>query len=125
MANNIKSSLDELKVTDVYSLILFALYKMRDIPEYATLSELVYTMDKDSLFNFLECFGGTTIRVPTVKELKVVVNALLLYELVNMEGIMMEEALKQITMKDFQIKDVLSVYSEISKILENYDFKRN
>ena len=123
--NNIKSSLDDLKVTDIYSLILFALYKMSNIPEYSTLSELVYLLDRESLFNFLECFGGTTLRVPTVKELKVVVNALLLYQFVQIEGTPLDQALKQIEMKDFQLKDVLRVYNSVCSILEEYDFKRN
>lgn len=125
MVNNIKASLDELKVTDVYSLIMFALYKMSDIPEYSALSELVYVLDKDSLFNFLECFGGTTIRVPTVKELKIVINALLLYQFVNLEGKEMEQAIQDIDMQDFRLRDVLSVYNEVCSVLKNYNFKRD
>lgn len=125
MRNNIRSSLDELKTTDVYSLIFFALYKMRDLPEYSSLSELVYLMDKDSLFNFLECFGGTTIRVPTVKELKMIIYALLVYQCVNIDGMTIEQAIKELGTKEFQNKDILRVYADVYSTLKEYDFKRN
>lgn len=125
MTNNIKTNLDELKVTDVYSLIMFALYKMSNIPEYSALSELVYVLDKDSLFNFLECFGGATIRVPTIKELKIVINALLLYQFVNLEGKEMEQAIQDIDMHEFKLRDILSVYNDVCNILKNYTFKRD
>ena len=45
----IKEELAKLKDIDVYSLMLFAMFKLRDIPEYASLSEMVYILDKDSL----------------------------------------------------------------------------
>ena len=123
--NNIQSSLEALSSTDVYSLIMFALYKMKDITEYSTLSELVYLLDKDSLFNLLECFGGTTIRIPTVKELKVVVNALLLHQLVNIEMKSMQDAFEMLDTKEFHYNDILETYEKICSILANYNFKRN
>jgi hypothetical protein len=106
-------------------MILFALFKMSDIPEYATLSELVYILDKDSLLNFLECFGGLTIKVPTIKELKQIINTLLLYQLVQIEKIPMKEALEQLSLKEFQNKDILDSYGKICGILESYNFKRD
>ena len=36
----------KLKDVDIYSLMLFALYKVKDIPEYATLSELAYILPR-------------------------------------------------------------------------------
>lgn len=125
MPNNIKDSLDKLKTTDIYTMILFALYKMTDIPEYSTLSELVYVLDKDSFFNFLECFGGTTIRVPTKKEFKIVLNALLLYQYVNIEERDMSDALKDIDVREFQLKDVKDTYVKLCSILSSYDFNRS
>ena len=125
MRNNIKKSLDELKTTDVYSMVLFALYQLGNDTQYSTLSELVYILDKKSLFNFLECYGGMTIKVPTVKELKIIVNALLLYELVQLEGISIEEAYQQIDAEEFHFKDIKDVYLKVCSILEKYDFKRN
>lgn len=122
--NNIRDSLENFRVVDVYSFILFALYKMSDLPEYATLSELVYTMDRKSLFNFLECFGGTTIRVPTTRELKLVVNALLVYKLVNIEGKDLNVVIRTLDTQGFQISDILNVYKDISELLKDYTFTR-
>ena len=53
----IKEELAKLKDIDVYSLMLFAMFKLRDIPEYASLSEMVYILDKDSLLKLCEYFG--------------------------------------------------------------------
>ena len=36
----IKEELNNLKTTDLFSLLLFVLYKIRDIEEYSTISEL-------------------------------------------------------------------------------------
>ena len=49
MKSNIQASLDNLNMVDIYSMMLFALYKLNNVPEYSTLSELVYILDKDSL----------------------------------------------------------------------------
>lgn len=123
--NNIRTSLDSLNVTDVYSLMLFALYKMSDIPEYSTLSELVYTMNRESLLNFLECFGGTTIRVPTIYELKLMVNALMLYQTVNIDHVSLEDAIKYIDeSENLSVNDILKVYKDMCEVLKTYDFKR-
>ena len=48
-----------IKELDIYSLILFALFKLRDIPDYLVLSELVYVLDKDNLLKLCEYFGGS------------------------------------------------------------------
>ena len=64
--STINSNLNTLKERDVYSLLLFCLYKLSDIPEYSSLSELVYVMDKKNFLNFCEYFGGQTIKVPTI-----------------------------------------------------------
>ena len=45
MKTSIKSKLDSLHLSDIYSLILFVMYKIQDIPEYAMLSELCYLLD--------------------------------------------------------------------------------
>lgn len=41
----INTEIAKLNEMDTYSLILFTLFKLRDIPEYATLSELVYILE--------------------------------------------------------------------------------
>ncbi len=54
----IKNNLEKLKERDVMSLLMFCLYKLVDIPEYSSLSELCYVLDKNNLYNLCEFFGG-------------------------------------------------------------------
>ena len=84
---NINKELNNLKSTNIYSLMLFAMYKLINIPEYSTLSELVYILNKDDFLNLCEYFGGTTIKIPTIHELKSLTYALLLYQYVNIDNI--------------------------------------
>lgn len=120
--SNIAEALNNLEQTDVYSLILFALYKLKDVPEYSTLSELCYILDGKDLITFLDYYGGSTIRVPTKKELAEVIDGLLLYEEVNMEGKDFSEALKDIDTKD--IPKIKSTYLQISQLLQSYNLRR-
>ena len=83
--SRISKELETLKKRDIYSLMLFALYKLQDIPEYSSLSELAYILDKDNLFNFLSMYGGMTITIPTVQEMQKMLDALLLYEKIHFD----------------------------------------
>lgn len=125
MKSNIKPKLDELKSTDIYSMILFALYKLKEIPEYSTLSELVYILNKESLMNLLNYFGGLTITIPTQNELKIVVNALLLYQFIQLENKEINEAIKLLDIDESLIKEVKLTYFKLSEILDKYDFRRD
>ena len=118
----IKEELSKLKDTDIYSLMLFALYKIKDVPEYSTLSELVYILDKESLLKLCEYFGGLTIKIPTIDELEMLVYTLILYQWVNIDGMDYEEAIKQIGHKSTDLRIVKSNYIELCKILEEYKF---
>lgn len=113
-----------LKVNDIYSLMMFAIYKLKDEPEYSTLSELSYVLKKDSLLNFLEYFGGTTIRVPTMSEFKIVIKALLLYQYVKVDGFTFNKALSLIDLEELRAKDVKKTFVLIVDILDKYDFRR-
>lgn len=126
MANKIAEAINRLRKTDVMSLVLFALYKIKDIPEYSTLSELLYLLDEKSFTNFIDYYGGTTIRVPTKQELKLVINALLLYEFTKLDGVKMSSALKMLcaTDKSYSQKELLTTYKTLVEVLNKYDFKR-
>lgn len=76
----IKDELLFLKKQDTYPLILFLLYKLKNDPQYTTLSELGFVLDKKNLINLCNYFGGTTLKVPTIDELEEIIAALTLYE---------------------------------------------
>ena len=118
----IKDELLKLKDTDIYSLILFALYKIHDLPEYSTLSEMAYLLDKESLLKLCEYFGGLTIKIPTVDELESLVYSLVLYQWVNIDGMSYDKAVEQIGCKSSELRAIKSQYLEMCKILDNYTF---
>lgn len=120
----IREELINLRETDLYSLILFSLFKLRDIPEYSSLSELCYILDKESLLKLCEYFGGTTIRIPKIEELSSIVYSLVLYQLVDIDKTEYEEAVKLLGEKSCNLRQVKSDYLKLKEILSNYEFKR-
>lgn len=123
MNETIRKELDNLKMPDTFSLILFVLYKIRDVEEYSTISELAYILDKEALLNLCEYFGGVTIRVPTVEELNSIVNSLLLYQYINIDGYSYNEAINKIGFDSFQLRQVKKDYNKICSILSEYSLK--
>lgn len=113
---NIKKELDTLGNNDIYSLMLFTLYKSTEIPEYSSLSQLAYLIDKDSLLKLCEFYGGLTIKIPTLDELEVLLNALLIFQLVELDG----KNIETITSK-FN-NDSIDCFYKIREILKNYNF---
>lgn len=117
-------SLEQLNEKDVYSLLLFVLYKLKDDKTYSTLSELVYLLDKDSLFNLLSVFGGLTITIPKTSDLKMIVAGLLVYQLVNIEGKDLTTSIKEVKTGEYTETELREVYFKICDIVKDYDFKR-
>lgn len=107
---------------DVYSLILFSLYKVKDIPEYSALSELSYVLDKDNLLKLCEYFGGLTITIPTLDELENMIFLLVLYQLVNIDNMDFESAIKSIGYKSSDLRKVRADYKKLCDIMNKYNF---
>ena len=125
MKTSIKSKLDSLHLSDIYSLILFVMYKIQDIPEYAMLSELCYLLDGANLTRLLTYFAGKTITIPTEDEFANMSKALLLYQYVNIEGKSLTEAysnLKDTTPK--QKEQVTDIYLKLIPIMNKYNIDR-
>ena len=120
----IKEELSKLKTTDIYSLLLFILYKTREIDEYSALSELAYVLDKDNLLNLCEYFGGVTLRIPTIDELESLINSLLLYQYIDIDGYSYKEAIKIIGFNSSQLRQVKKDYLKLSSILSKYSFDK-
>lgn len=119
----LKSNVDNFKQQDFYSLLLFSLYKMTEVPEYSSLSEMAYVLDKDNFLNLCEYFGGQTITIPTIEEVESLVYSLLLYQYVKIEGMDYDKALSLIGHESCELRRVKSQYQALCKIMDTYDFK--
>ena len=126
MKNSIKANLNNLHLSDIYSLILFIIYKIQDIPDYAVLSEMCYLLDGANLTRLLTYFAGRTITFPTAEDMSTMTNALLLYQYINIEGSTLVEAqskLENITPK--QMDKITSLYLQILPIMKQYNIDRS
>jgi hypothetical protein len=110
---------------DIYSLMLFTLYKVKDIPDYLTLSELCYVLDGENLTKFLSYFGGMTITIPKPKDLRLVLKGLMLYQYVNVEGGSFDDSLKALAEDEFSSDEIKNIYVKIVEVISNYDFARS
>lgn len=117
----INDKLSNLKESDIYSVMLFALAKLRDIPEYSALSELCYILDKSSMVKLCQVFGGLTIKIPTIEELEDISYALLLYEYVDVHKIDYDEAIKRVSNPNINTKLLKETYIKIKSLLADYD----
>ena len=116
----INTELNKLTKPDITSFMLFALYKLRDIPEYSAISELSYVLDMQNLLKLCEYFGSTTIRIPTISELEAMVNALLLYQYVDVENIPYEDAIKLLNYETHNYQPIKNEYLKMKALLEEY-----
>lgn len=117
----IKDKLKDLKEADIYSVMMFALAKLRDLPEYSALSELCYILDKNSLIKLCQVFGGLTITIPTVEEIELISYALLIYEYVDINNLQYEDAIKRINNPNLNMRELKDSYIKLKSLLSDYD----
>lgn len=122
---SIKKSLDNLQLSDIYSLMLFVCYKVQDIPDYAILSELCYLLDGANLTRLLTYFAGKTVTFPTEEDFAVLSHALLLYQYVSIEGKSLTEAYSKLGEMTAKHKEkVTNLYLKIIPIMKQYNIDR-
>lgn len=117
-----REKIEQLNTPDIYSVLLFALFKLKEDPKYSTLSELAYLVDYHSLLNLFEYFGGLTIKIPTIEEFKVMLNALILYDKTNIKNIDYNKAIKEFDKTNKEIDEIEKAYVSICTVLNNYEF---
>ena len=126
MKNSIKQNLNNLHLSDIYSLMLFVMYKIQEVPDYAVLSELCYLLDGANLTRLLTYFAGRTVTFPTEKELAVVTNALLMYQYINIDGNSLTEAQSKLNGLTAKQKDeTLELYLKLIPIMKSYNIDRS
>jgi hypothetical protein len=126
MRNNIKKNLNNLHLSDIYSLMLFILFKVQEIPEYALTSELCYLLDGSNMTRLLTYFAGKTVTFPTESEMTVVTNALLMYQYINIDGetfTVAQNKLGKLSKKEKE--EVTELYVKIIPIMKQYNIDRS
>ena len=118
MSNN--AELEKLTKPDLMSFMLFALYKIKDIPRYSAISELAYVLDMNNLLKLCEYFGGTTIQIPTIIELECMIRAFLLYQYVDIGGMPYNDALKLLKYETNDFATIKKEYLQIKDVLDQY-----
>ena len=121
---NIIRALEELDKNDIYSLILFALYRLKDNSKYSTLSELIYVLDNENFIKFINYYGGKTITVPTIKDLTNILQALLAFEEMNNTDKSLDDILRDLSLTEKDKKEMIRTINLIEQIVGEYDFKR-
>ena len=119
---SLTNNLQNLKQKDVFNIMLFVLYKLKDIPDYKVLSELSYLVDKEALLNICQYYGGMTIRIPTIDELNNVLNALTLYLKVDMQHLNFEDSLNKFELNKEERQQLINTYIILKDTLMNYRF---
>ena len=124
--SSIKKNLNALHLSDIYSLMLFILFKVQEIPEYAVVSELCYLLDGANMTRLLTYFAGKTVTFPTESELAIVTNALLMYQYINIDGETFTSAqnkLGELTNKEKE--RVTELYVQLLPIMKQYNIDRS
>lgn len=123
---SIKKSLNSLHLSDIYSLMLFILFKVQEIPEYAVTSELCYLLDGANMTRLLTYFAGKTVTFPTESEMTIVTNALLMYQYINIDGETFTSAQNKLGKLTKKEKDrVTELYVQILPIMKQYNIDRS
>jgi hypothetical protein len=119
----VNKKIDSLKTKDVYSILMFLLFRAEEIPEYAVLSRLAYVMDKEVLLTLCELFGGMTIKIPTMDELEKLLTAMTIYSRVDLDKEDKEQVFEDITEKyknKIPPATIIKLYEQLHDIMENY-----
>ena len=122
--SNIIRALEEMDKKDIYSLILFTLYRLKDVSEYSVLSELVYLLDDKSFARFLSYFEGQTLKIPKIQDLNNVIDALLFYERKMNTDLSDDEIFSDLNIPPASKQGIYDTLKLISNIISEYDFSR-
>lgn len=116
--------LSKFKEEDVLATSMFVLYKLREVPEYSLIGELPYILDKTNLENFCNYFGGRTITVPTLSEIKSIMYLIKIYDLINNDKMEFDEAFAALKYPQESYKKIRTMYVKTCEIFDKYKFGR-
>lgn len=121
---NIYSEINKFKTKDIYNLMLYILYKVSDDPQYSTLSQLSYILNKEDLLKLCSCYGGLTIKIPSIDELELMLNALFVFYEVDIQKQDMTKTLNNFQTTISERYKIKKAYSAIKNTLKDIDFSK-
>ena len=126
MKSSTKKDINNLHLSDIYSLMLFVLFKVQEVPEYAVTSELCYLLDGANMTRLLTYFAGKTVKFPTEADLAVVTNALLMYQYINLDGdtfVVAQNKLGKLSKREMD--KVTDLYVQLLPVMKQYNIDRS
>ena len=87
---------------DTFSFILSAIYASEADSDYMLLADLIYLLNEKEFKRFMGLFEGQTLKIPTIRQLNDMLGALMLYTYVDVEGMSLKHALKEL---GYQLED--------------------
>lgn len=107
---------------DMYSVAMMTLYLLRGKPQYSTLSELSYTLDKENFLNFISVFGGTTIYIPTKAEVEEQLRVIMYYYYLDIDGLSPDEACHKLGVDRSVARSLGNKAKSVREVLSEFKF---
>ena len=86
---------------------------------------MCYLLDSNGIQRILTYFAGKTIKVPTKDDFKILANALLLYQSVNIDRKSFTDSISELDLTAKQKEEVTDLYVKIIPIVNNYNIDRS
>jgi len=103
---------------DVYYMALMLLYFLREEKKYATISELIYILDRKNFLNLIEYYGGQEIYIPEKEEISTALKTVLLYQYRVLNKMPWSEALKKAGFSASESANARGLYVGLQSVLE-------
>jgi len=117
----IRKDLSKFSDKDLINLLLYAIYKLTDDPNYSVVSELIYCLDKENLFKLCSTFGGCTIKIPTLNDLSNLTKGLMVYQEVSENNTPFNLACERCGVSNLDKKYIYNMYNILKEILNGYE----
>ena len=122
MTEGVNEIVSKLQKKDVYSILCSFIYDLKDVPEYAMLSELCYLLDTDSFLHLINYCSGQTIRIPTKEEFSDLVQVLLLFQYYEVEKYTWKDAVSLAGFPPSKGKFAKNKLEQLKKTIKKYNF---
>lgn len=122
MVENVNEIISKLQKKDIYAILCSFLYDLKDVPEYATLSELCYLLDTESFLHLINYFSGQTIKIPTKQEFSDLMQVLLLFQYYEVEKRPWKDAVQLAGFSSSHGKSAKNKLAKLKETVKKYNF---